>query len=228
MLRYLVQYLVVCTKYQDVMAFAKAQELLSLSLMASSSPKMSSSPRSSSTYSSNRSPAAVDISKDAKDLYDLESYTHSTDLFRDHATVTSAKTTGTNYTASTRKSRRPGQAKMRLQQQKLGETSSTTRRSGGSQQQQQQQQRGWQETMKRAAAETNKTWDPRHGWANYVTETDDVPSQFTPEVLSPPRPNRSNNHRIRTQAPLMIDVEGEDEKINIFDDLRDCGPYFEV
>jgi hypothetical protein len=176
----------------------------------------------------------VDISRDAKDLYDLESYTrsytHSTDLFRDNATVASAKSTGTNYTASTRKSRRPGQAKARLQQQKLGETSSNTHRSGGSQQQQQQQQqqRGWQETMKRAAAETNNSWDPHHGWANYVIESNDVRSQFTPEVSSPPRPNRTNNPRARTQAPLMIDVEGEDEKINLFDDMSDCGPYFEV
>jgi hypothetical protein len=215
----------VCT---NKMVFASARESFSLSLMASSPYKMSSSPGSSSTYSSNRSPAAVDISKDAKDLYGLESYyTHSTDLFRDNATVASTKTAGTNYTASTRKSRRPGQAKVRLQQQELGERSRITRRSGGSPQRQ-PQQRGWQETMKQAAAESNNTWDPRHGWAKYVMEPNDVRSQLTPEVLSPPRPNRSNSERTRTQAPLMIDVEGEDEKINIFDDLRDTGPLYEI
>lgn len=85
--------------------------------------------------------------------------------------------------------------------------------------------------MQQAAADTNQTWDPHHGWKGYVTggaaSVSDVRSQVSPDVLSPPRPNRSHQ-RPRTEAPLMIDVEGENEKINIFDNLHDDGPYFEI
>lgn len=59
----------------------------------------------------------------------------------------------TGYTHSTR-TRRPGAAKSRLAAQKLVEAESMHKR-------------GWHDTIKAAAASTNRKWDPKVGWVDY-------------------------------------------------------------
>mmetsp|Transcript_19707 Transcript_19707/g.35515 ORF Transcript_19707/g.35515 Transcript_19707/m.35515 type:complete len:1232 (-) Transcript_19707:194-3889(-) len=76
----------------------------------------------------------------------------------DHASVVSAKsyrtslTAGTNHTQSTR-TLRPGQAKVRIEKEKRKKSTKPT---------------GWQESIQAAAARTGRTWDPEHGWKDYV------------------------------------------------------------
>eukprot|EP00980_Cylindrotheca_fusiformis_P017158 scaffold5281_cov127-Cylindrotheca_fusiformis.AAC.7 len=195
-----------------------------------------SSPSSTSTYSSTRSPTAVDISEDTvqkleKDQQDKEHRMWRTDLIRPRgngdSTMTSVKSAAISATAaSTRKSKRPGQAKVRLQQQEVGEAARAARRISS-----QQSQRGWQETMKRAALATNQTWDANHGFRGHKADTLGSPSderlQIFQNVPYPPRINRSHR-RPQTQAPLMIGAEGEDERINILETGHGGGLYFEI
>jgi hypothetical protein len=106
---------------------------------------------------------------------DLESYLDSTDMFstygssaHDHVSVVSTKshrtaatgltgatgyTSGTVNTAATRK-RRPGAAKRRLQEAREADKA--------------HHKVGWQESIKAAAENSNRVWDPTKGWVDYV------------------------------------------------------------
>lgn len=120
-------------------------------------------------------PRSVEISKEAKELDELEMYLSSTNVgsgyggasVADHLTVVTNKsykttgTTGTNYTTSTR-SRRPGQAQMRMQQQKAGENIGRRARPTSN------QTRGWQESIQQAAIDNNRQWDPKLGWVDFA------------------------------------------------------------
>lgn len=71
----------------------------------------------------------------------------------------SFKTSGTNFTTQSTRSRRPGQAKVRLQQDRSVldvSTASSTKT------------RGWQESIEAVAAKTGKIWDPEFGWRDYT------------------------------------------------------------
>jgi hypothetical protein len=71
----------------------------------------------------------------------------------------SFKTSGTNFTTQSTRSRRPGQAKARLQQDKSVLNISTTSST---------KTRGWQESIEAVAARTGKIWDPETGWRDYT------------------------------------------------------------
>ena len=80
----------------------------------------------------------------------------------------SYKTYGTTFTAQSTRSRRPGQARARLEQGEnkagaVADASFGTAGSGGS-----GRTRGWQESIEAAAARNGKRWDPEHGWKDYV------------------------------------------------------------
>jgi hypothetical protein len=98
---------------------------------------------------------------------DIDTYLNSTETLSqfggtatsfDHASVVSGKsyrtshTAGTNHTQSTR-TRRPGQAKIRIEKEKRTKQNKPT---------------GWQESIQAVAAKTGRMWDPEHGWIDYV------------------------------------------------------------
>ncbi|CAJ1946043.1 unnamed protein product [Cylindrotheca closterium] len=130
------------------------------------------------------------INDENQELDDIDTYLKSTESsyggvslnpgnVPDHMTVGSYKTAATNATTSTR-ARRPGQAQKRMQQQKAAEIQRT--RSGN-------QVRGWQETMQKAAAENNRTWDPQRGWVDYGDpNAPPIPHYTTADELSTPPP----------------------------------------
>ena len=111
---------------------------------------------------------------DDVDLEDVDMYFSSTELMstlngansQDHMSVVSSKSqktsatgrTGlsyaTNHTTSSRK-RHHGAASRRLAAAKTA-------------QQNQGKKTGWQESIKAAAANTNRQWDPQKGWVDYV------------------------------------------------------------
>eukprot|EP00536_Pseudo-nitzschia_multiseries_P006752 jgi/Psemu1/324465/estExt_fgenesh1_pg.C_1470005 len=67
-------------------------------------------------------------------------------------------TTGTNYTSLSTRSRRRGQAKVRLEKEKEAlNISGMTNKS-----------HGWHESIEAAAARAGKVWDPDQGWKDYV------------------------------------------------------------
>lgn len=155
---------------------------------------MESEMQGSAYKSTRKSPGQADLSADASSTasaksreydkskvevggmdLDLEAYLDSTDMFstygsnaHDHVSVVSTKshrtaatgltgatgyTTGTVNTAATRK-RRPGAAKRRLKEaQDAGKAHHTV---------------GWQESIKAAAENSNRVWDPTKGWVDYV------------------------------------------------------------
>ena len=106
---------------------------------------------------------------------DLETYLDSTEMFstygssaHDHVSVVSTKshrtaatgltgatgyTSGTVNTAATRK-RRPGAAKRRLREAREADKG--------------HHKVGWQESIKAAAENSNRVWDPKKGWVDYV------------------------------------------------------------
>lgn len=138
-----------------------------------------------------------ELDHEEQELEDIDTYLKSTESnyggvslnpggAPDHMTVGSYKTSATNATSSTR-SRRPGQAQKRMQQQKAGEFQRT--RSG-------QQVRGWQETMQKAAAENNRTWDPQRGWVDYGDPNAPVPQYATESSQGP-------DHRGRGAVPMV-------------------------
>eukprot|EP00980_Cylindrotheca_fusiformis_P013665 scaffold3515_cov126-Cylindrotheca_fusiformis.AAC.14 len=131
------------------------------------------------------------VSNNPSDLDDMETYLSSTDLIgggagpSDQMTVASGKSYKTSATTASSRSRRPGQAQRRLQQQRTGEIQNRKARPSS------HQMRGWQETMQQAAAENNREWDPKLGWVDYANPGGDrsVPSATSPKgasVASPP------------------------------------------
>ena len=70
----------------------------------------------------------------------------------------SFKTSGTNFTTQSTRSRRPGQAKARLEMDRSVLNVSTTSST---------KTRGWQESIEAVAAKTGKIWDPETGWSDY-------------------------------------------------------------
>eukprot|EP00529_Nitzschia_sp_RCC80_P002674 CAMPEP_0113506748 /NCGR_PEP_ID=MMETSP0014_2-20120614/36080_1 /TAXON_ID=2857 /ORGANISM="Nitzschia sp." /LENGTH=1702 /DNA_ID=CAMNT_0000402277 /DNA_START=14 /DNA_END=5118 /DNA_ORIENTATION=- /assembly_acc=CAM_ASM_000159 len=72
---------------------------------------------------------------------------------RSHKT---SMTSGTNYTTQSTRSRRPGQAKVRIEREKKSNSVRGQRTTG------------WQESIQAAAAKTGRVWDPEHGWRDYV------------------------------------------------------------
>lgn len=150
------------------------------------------------------------------------------DTMSDYNTVVSHKTSST---ASTR-SRRPGQAKVRLQQQQIGllnhsqqSVPSSGSRSASSRSSSRSQQRGWHETMKQAASAANRKWEPKHGFehsngtqASSVAGTQSL--SLTGASITPPREHNQQQYQ-RYQAPLMIDIEGENERMNVYDHFFD-------
>jgi len=156
----------------------------------------------------------IEVDADEQELDDIDTYLKSTESnyggvslnpgnVPDHMTVGSYKTSATNATTSTR-ARRPGQAQRRMQQQKAAEFQRT--RSG-------QQVRGWQETMQKAAAENNRTWDPQRGWVDYGDPNAPVP-QYNPaesqQVDHRGTPQQAE-HRGRGAAPMMAPT-GQDQQ----------------
>mmetsp|Transcript_35737 Transcript_35737/g.86482 ORF Transcript_35737/g.86482 Transcript_35737/m.86482 type:complete len:257 (-) Transcript_35737:90-860(-) len=151
------------------------------------------------------------------------------DTMSDYNTVASHKTSSTTST----RSRRPGQAKVRLQQQQIATSShqsvanhsvsSTSRSSSRS------RQRGWHETMKQAATAANRKWEPRHGFepqhadarSYHAASVADTQSMSTLGASSTPPRNQY-------QAPLMIDIEGENERMNVYDHFFDASRYGEI
>ncbi len=74
------------------------------------------------------------------------------------ATGKSYKTAGTNFTSQSTRSRRRGQAKVRLEcERSILSTSMESNKT-----------RGWQESIEAAAAHAGKVWDPETGWRDYV------------------------------------------------------------
>lgn len=73
------------------------------------------------------------------------------------ASAKSHKTSGTNFTTQSTRSRRVGQAKVRQQVEKniLNTSVESTKT------------RGWQESIEAAAAQHGKVWDPETGWQEY-------------------------------------------------------------
>jgi hypothetical protein len=153
----------------------------------------------------------VQITNDAQDLDDLETYLNSTDLLSsyggasvaDHLTVVSGKsykTSATNYTAASTRSRRPGQAQKRLEQQKVGENTNRKARPSS------HQMRGWQETMQQAAAENNRQWDPKHGWVDYANPNDPMPDTTAEPEYEAPLP-LDLDHRGRAVADAAAPTE---------------------
>ncbi len=70
----------------------------------------------------------------------------------------SHKTSGTTFTTQSTRSRRRGQAKVRLEHEKsILNTSMESNKT-----------RGWQESIERAAAASGKVWDPETGFRDYV------------------------------------------------------------
>ena len=76
----------------------------------------------------------------------------------------SYKTSGTGYTSQSTRSRRIGQAKVRLEQEK--NVLSTYMESNKT--------RGWQESIEAMAARTGKVWDPETGWQDYADQKEEL------------------------------------------------------
>ncbi|KAL3937883.1 MAG: hypothetical protein SGBAC_007097 [Bacillariaceae sp.] len=155
----------------------------------------------------------IEVDPNAQELDDIDTYLKSTEStyggvslnpgnVPDHMTVGSYKTAATNATTSTR-ARRPGQAQKRMHQQKVGEVQST--RPG-------QQARGWQETMQKAAAENNRTWDPQRGWVDYGDPNAPVPQYATAEQQQQMQQQEPPvDHRGRGVAPMQAPT-GQDQQ----------------
>jgi hypothetical protein len=113
---------------------------------------------------------------------DMDTYLNSTESTSrgsfDHTSVVSGKsyktslTAGTNHTQSTR-TRRPGQAKARLESEKSKAKTQT-------------KVIGWQESIQAVAASTGKEWDPAFGWKDYVDPKpgDDLGDQYVADSIS--------------------------------------------
>ncbi|CAJ1935719.1 unnamed protein product [Cylindrotheca closterium] len=153
------------------------------------------------------------------------------DTMSDYNTVVSHKTSST---ASTR-SRRPGQAKVRLQQQQMAMSSqqsvATSSHSVSSKSSSLSRPRGWHETMKHAASAANRKWEPRHGFEpDHNNNNGTTRSYYTANVsdsqsLSTLGASSTPPKRDQYQAPLMIDIEGENERMNVFDQFFDPSMY---
>lgn len=83
--------------------------------------------------------------------------------------------------------------------------------------------------MKQAASAANRKWEPRNGFGPeqttdartyHASSVADSHSMSTIGASTPPRDPY--------QAPLMIDVEGENERMNVFDHYFDASAYGEV
>ena len=109
---------------------------------------------------------------------DLDNYLDSATAYssnHDQMSVVSGKshwtaaTGSTNYTTSSRV-RRPGAAKGRLAKAKKADKSAATKK-------------GWHESIKNAAANSNQQWDPKDGFAEYEDPGNDVRDVATDEVI---------------------------------------------
>ncbi|KAL3944477.1 MAG: hypothetical protein SGBAC_001454 [Bacillariaceae sp.] len=112
---------------------------------------------------------------------------------------------------------------MNSQQSVASHRSVSSRSSSGS------RQRGWHETMKQAASVANRKWEPKRGFEpehgnarSYPAGASvaDTQSISTIGASTPPRDQYS--------APLMIDIEGENERMNVFDNFFDASRYGEI
>uniref|UniRef100_A0A6V0AQD2 Uncharacterized protein n=1 Tax=Pseudo-nitzschia australis TaxID=44445 RepID=A0A6V0AQD2_9STRA len=79
----------------------------------------------------------------------------------------SHRTTGTNYTTQSTRSRRPGQAKVRLERERDNTNTSGMAMSIGSTHTSKSHY-GWQDSIEAAALKAGKVWDPVYGWRDYV------------------------------------------------------------
>ena len=117
---------------------------------------------------SNQMPDVVgDVPKSAKEIVDdlnMDAYLGSMEGMSKSFDATSVvstksgKTYGTNMTTRSTRSRRTGQAKVRLEKERSLEGSIMA----------DGKPRGWQDSIEAVAAQTGKVWDPQTGWKDYV------------------------------------------------------------
>jgi len=82
--------------------------------------------------------------------------------------------------------------------------------------------------MKQAASAANRKWEPRHGFGPENADSRSYHVSNVPDNHSLSTFGASIPPRDQFQAPLVIDVEGENERINVFDHFFDASTYGEV